>query len=128
MGSFANAISAGMKAMRNVAGESVTYTVLATAEEISLAAIHQAKKYEAMHQSGAVETIRMDDWLILEADLVTESDELIEPAIGDQIERTLGGFVETFTVSQLPGLNCHEPSGDGRFRVHTKLTSKEAAA
>jgi hypothetical protein len=121
---FHNAIAGAMRAANDAAGEAVVYRRGGT--DGSLEAIYSARTYKAADEYGELQSVQVDDWLIVAEDLVIGGIAL-KPQRGDTIRRPYGVSVQVYEVQGLPGQHVWQWSGPTRYRVHTKLIGTEAA-
>jgi len=125
---FHSAIAGAMEAQKAFAGESVEYRRGSSQEAASavLTAIHSQREYIAESGYDAVQSVQVDDWLVVAADLALNGS-AVAPQRGDRILRTAGAVVQVYEVQFMPGKNVLEWSGPLRYRIHTKLVGTEAA-
>jgi hypothetical protein len=89
---FETAISAGLTALRGIAGSPVTYTQGATTLTISNA-VQGATMKLPIDVGGAEQVVEISDWLIRVSDLAG-----LTPASGDIIVRVIDGTTYTWSV------------------------------
>lgn len=119
MSAFSEAITASMATVNAVAGETVTYRRLSDSVEIT--ATRGARQLAVVEEGGAETAFHSTDFLCL-ASAIDFGAGVVEPAVGDEIDATVGGNTVTFQVMDEAGGKHFEYRDHARtlLRIHTK--------
>ena len=98
-------------------------------DSVSPSALVGVTDFEAVDEYGAVIRHHSRDYIVKTSDLVLSGAEIL-PARGDTIEETIGDYIFTFKVLDLPneGLFRYDDMEHHLLRIHSILVTKEAAS
>lgn len=120
MNAFNKAISGGLKAIANVAGDVITYH---RGDDFAvLIAVEGRSDFQSTDHSGVLFEWRTIDFLIDASDLDVGG-EIITPTDGDYITRDRGEKLQTFRVRRPDNgrLFSYSDAAQTRMRIHTEL-------
>jgi hypothetical protein len=122
---FSRGIAGGLKAIRRASAETVVYRRGSC--EAQVPATFPAARAQGDDLAGTVRLWEAQDVLITAADLVLDGERIL-PEIGDEIDRTLEGFLLTFEVLAMDGSQNpfrYQDGGRTGLRVHAKLIRRQ---
>jgi len=121
---FQSLISAGLAAVREVAGLAVIYR--RGAVDVDMTATPGRTQFSVDGGAGVAVTGECRDWTVAAADLVIDG-EVALPERGDRIILEVGGVITTYEVCDLGGERHYRPCDNlGVYlRIHTRIVGND---
>lgn len=123
MNAFSKAISEGLKAIANVAGEEITFH---RGDDFAvIIAVEGRSDFQSTDPHGSVIDFRTIDFIVATEDLVV-GDAAITPDDGDYITRTSGNTLQTYRIRRPDNgrLYGYSDATQTRMRIHTELSGE----